>query len=181
MALSILNNISALEAENQLNITSAAAAKSLQQLSSGSRINSGADDAAGLSISDGLNANVAALNQSSENATNTVGSLQTADGALAQVTALPFGSPSAFVRAQATLAESREILMIAQAQHRAVVEAIGAREGTRAEAIMREHARVAQRNLKVVLHSADLLATIPGGALIRRFPAPTKGPRKHAV
>ncbi len=88
MALSILTNISALEAENQLNITSAAAAKSLQQLSSGSRINSGADDAAGLSISDGLNANVAALNQSSENATNTVGSLQTADGALAQVTSL---------------------------------------------------------------------------------------------
>jgi flagellin len=88
MSLSILNNISALQAENQLAITSAAAAKSLQQLSSGSRINSGSDDAAGLAISDGLNANVAALNQSSLNATNAVGSLQTADGALAQVTAL---------------------------------------------------------------------------------------------
>ena len=88
MSLSILNNISALQAENQLSITSAAANKSLQQLSSGSRINSGSDDAAGLAISDGLNANVAALNQSSLNATNAVGSLQTADGALAQVTAL---------------------------------------------------------------------------------------------
>ncbi len=88
MSLSILNNISALQATNQLAITSAAANKSLQQLSSGSRINSGADDAAGLAISDGLNANVAALNQSSLNATNAVGALQTADGALAQVTSL---------------------------------------------------------------------------------------------
>ncbi len=88
MSLSILNNISALEAENQLSITSASAAKSLQQLSSGSRINSGADDAAGLAISDGLNANVAALNQSSLNATNAVGAFQTADGALAQITTL---------------------------------------------------------------------------------------------
>ncbi len=88
MSLSILNNISALQAENQLSLTSAAAAKSLQQLSSGSRINSGADDAAGLAISDGLNANVAALNQSSLNATNAVGAFQTTDGALAQITAL---------------------------------------------------------------------------------------------
>ena len=88
MSLSILNNISALQAENQLAITSAAAQKSLQQLSSGSRINSGSDDAAGLAISDGLNANVAALNQSSLNATNAVGALQTSDGALAQVTSL---------------------------------------------------------------------------------------------
>ncbi len=88
MSLSILNNISALQAENQLQITSAASAKSLQELSSGSRINSGADDAAGLAISDGLNANVAALNQSSLNATNAVGAFQTADGALAQITSL---------------------------------------------------------------------------------------------
>jgi len=88
MALSILNNIPALQAENQLSITTAAANKSLQELSSGSRINSGSDDAAGLAISDGLNANVAALNQSSLNSTNAIGSLQTADGALAQVTSL---------------------------------------------------------------------------------------------
>ena len=88
MSLSILNNITALEAENNLNVTTAAANKSLQQLSSGSRINSGADDAAGLSISDGLNANVAALNQSSQNVTDAVGLLQTADGALSQITAL---------------------------------------------------------------------------------------------
>ncbi len=88
MSISILNNISALEAENQLSITTAAANKSLQELSSGSRINSGSDDAAGLAIANGLNANVAALNQSSLNATNATGALQTADGALSQITAL---------------------------------------------------------------------------------------------
>ena len=88
MSLGILNNISALEAENQLNITTNAANASLQQLSSGSRINSGSDDAAGLAISDGLNANVAALNQSAQNVTDGVGLLQTADGALSQITSL---------------------------------------------------------------------------------------------
>jgi flagellin len=88
MGLSILYNISALQAENQLSITTAAANKSLQQLSSGSRINSGSDDAAGLAISNGLNANIAALNQSALNATNATGALQTADGALGQITTL---------------------------------------------------------------------------------------------
>ncbi len=88
MSLGILNNISALTAENYLNITTQQANKSLQQLASGSRINSGADDAAGLAISDGLNANVAALNQSSQNVTDGIGLLQTADGALSQITSL---------------------------------------------------------------------------------------------
>ncbi len=86
--LSILNNTAALAAENQLNITTNASNASLQQLSSGSRINSGSDDAAGLAISDGLNANVSALNQSTLNVTDGVGQLQTADGALSQITAL---------------------------------------------------------------------------------------------
>jgi flagellin len=88
VALSILNNIPALEAENALSATTASANASLQQLATGSRINSGSDDAAGLAISDGLNANVAALNQSSLNTTNAVGSLQTADGAMSEITTL---------------------------------------------------------------------------------------------
>ncbi len=60
----------------------------LQQLSSGSRINSGADDAAGLSLVNGLEANQTALTQSGTNATEGVGLLQVADGALSQVTSL---------------------------------------------------------------------------------------------
>jgi flagellin len=86
--LSILNNVAATSAQNQMEITNTNMQKTLEQLSSGQRINSGADDAAGLSIADGLNANVAALNQSSQNATSGVGLLQVADGALAQVTSL---------------------------------------------------------------------------------------------
>ncbi|MGD0798347.1 MAG: flagellin [Acidobacteriaceae bacterium] len=88
MSLSILNNIAALYAENDLNSTQSNLQTTLQQLSSGSRINSGADDPAGLAVSDGLGANEAALTQSSQNATDGIGLLQTADGALSQVTGL---------------------------------------------------------------------------------------------
>ena len=88
MALSILNNIPSLAAQNQLSITGAGLQKTLFRLSSGSRINSGADDAAGLAIADGLHANVTALTQSSRNATDGIGMLQVADGALSQVTTL---------------------------------------------------------------------------------------------
>jgi flagellin len=88
MSLGILTNVAATYAENNLNQTQGSLQTVLQQLSSGSRINSGADDAAGLSVADGLHANEAALNQSQQNAQNGVGLLQTADGALSQVTNL---------------------------------------------------------------------------------------------
>lgn len=88
MALTILNNIASLAAENELNVTNSNLNSTLQQLSSGSRINSGADDPAGLAIADGLEANVSALTQSQQNVNNGVGMLQVADGALSQVTSL---------------------------------------------------------------------------------------------
>ncbi|HMF53945.1 MAG TPA: flagellin [Edaphobacter sp.] len=88
MSLGVLNNISAIYAQNNLNQTQMSLQSTLQQLSSGSRINSGADDAAGLALADGLHANVAALTQSAQNANSGVGMLQAADGALAQVTNL---------------------------------------------------------------------------------------------
>ena len=88
MSLGILTNIAAIYAENNLNQTQSSLQNTLTQLSSGSRINSGADDAAGLSVVDGLQANVAALSQSSQNASDGIGLLQTADGALSQVTNL---------------------------------------------------------------------------------------------
>ena len=88
MSLSILNNIPSLAAQNQLSVTNSNLQKTLFRLSSGSRINSGADDAAGLAIADGLQANITALTQSARNATDGVGMLQVADGAMAQVTTL---------------------------------------------------------------------------------------------
>jgi flagellin len=88
MSLGVLNNISALYAENSLNNTNNSLQTVLQQLSSGSQINSGSDDAAGLSLINGLQANSTALTQSSTNASEGVGLLQVADGALSQVTNL---------------------------------------------------------------------------------------------
>jgi flagellin len=88
MALGVLNNLSAIYAENNLNNTNVSLQQVLRQLSSGSRINSGADDAAGLSLINGLQANQTALTQSATNATEGVGLLQVADGALSQVTNL---------------------------------------------------------------------------------------------
>jgi flagellin len=88
MAISILNNIASIAAQNQLSITNSSLNTALLQLSSGSRINTGADDAAGLAVADGLQANVTALTQSARNASDGVGNLQVADGSLAQVTTL---------------------------------------------------------------------------------------------
>ena len=81
--------------------------------------------------------------------------------------ALPFASPSAFVMAQSALPEAHQILLIAQDHHRIVVEAIENREGTRAEAVMREHARLAVRNLRLALRDRTHLDRIPALALIR--------------
>ncbi|WP_429317752.1 GntR family transcriptional regulator [Paraburkholderia sp. GAS448] len=80
---------------------------------------------------------------------------------------MPFASPSAFVMVQSIDASAREMLLIAQAQHRAVVEAIGNREGARAEALMREHARIAHRNLRAALENQKAMKRVPGGKLIR--------------
>lgn len=83
--ISVINNISSLVAENAVSNTQNNLQTTLQQLSTGLRINSGADDPAGLAIAEGLGANISALTQSSQNATNGMGFLQTADGALSQV------------------------------------------------------------------------------------------------
>jgi len=117
MALSILNNIPSLAAENELNVTQANLQHTLFQLSSGSRINSGADDAAGLAIANGLQANITALTQSVQNANNGVGSLQVADGALGQVTtilnrAITLGTEAA----TGTVSDSQRVALNAEYQ-----------------------------------------------------------------
>lgn len=84
-----------------------------------------------------------------------------------RVEALPFAGPSAFVGVQARLPRARAVLVEAQNHHRAVVEAIAEREGARAEALMREHARLARRNLEAALTDRGRLDGLPGVALIR--------------
>lgn len=87
-AFSVVNNISAIDARNKLERTSMGLNKTLARLSSGLRINSAADDAAGLAIADGLKADVAALNQAVRNANDGVSYIQVADGALAEISNL---------------------------------------------------------------------------------------------
>jgi len=87
-SFSILNNISGLNAQNQLNLNNVNLSKTLMRLSSGKRVNSGADDAAGLQIADSLRANTYALNQAVRNANDGIGVAQIADGALQEITNL---------------------------------------------------------------------------------------------
>ncbi|HEY8349695.1 MAG TPA: flagellin, partial [Clostridia bacterium] len=81
----INNNISAINTRNQLFITNTAASKSMEKLSSGKRINRAADDAAGLSISEKMRAQIRGLNQAARNAQDGISLIQTAEGALDEV------------------------------------------------------------------------------------------------
>lgn len=85
-AFSILNNIAALYAQSQLRTSSTNLTQTITRLSSGKRINSGADDAAGLMIADSLRANVRALDQSVRNANDCISVGQIADSALQEIT-----------------------------------------------------------------------------------------------
>lgn len=82
--------------------------------------------------------------------------------------ALPFASPSALVLVQSASPEAHHILTVAQDQHRCVVDAIERREGGRAEAVMREHARLAHRNLERAFANHRILDLVPGSVLIQR-------------
>ena len=84
-SFSILNNIAGLNAQSQLNINNINLTRTLLRLSSGKRINSGADDAAGLQIADSLRANVRALDQAVRNANDGISVAQIADGALQEI------------------------------------------------------------------------------------------------
>ena len=85
MGLRINQNIAAMNAYRNLSVTDGAMARSLEKLSSGFRINRAADDAAGLSISEGLRSQVGGLKVGARNAQDGVSLVQTAEGALTEV------------------------------------------------------------------------------------------------
>jgi flagellin len=85
MSLRIQNNVEAFNAHRQLVGSSEKAAKSMERLSSGYRINRGADDAAGLAISEKLRSQIRGLAQAQRNAQDGVSLLQTAEGSLTEV------------------------------------------------------------------------------------------------
>jgi flagellin len=87
-SFSILNNIAGVNSQNQLNTNNVNLTRTLSRLASGKRINTGADDAAGLAIADSLRANTYALNQAVRNANDGNSVAQIADGALQEITNL---------------------------------------------------------------------------------------------
>jgi GntR family transcriptional regulator of vanillate catabolism len=89
---------------------------------------------------------------------------------IARAVTLPFASASAFVMVQARLPEARAMFTVAQDHHRCIVRAIEAREGQRAEALMREHARLARRNLELALRNQQIRDLVPGSNLITLRP-----------
>ncbi len=84
-----------------------------------------------------------------------------------RVTRLPLASPSAFLQGQEIIPDFQESLTRAQRQHRELFSAIRDREGARAEALAREHARLARENLEYLMRGDPSLADkVPGLALV---------------
>jgi len=79
---------------------------------------------------------------------------------------LPFASPSGFVGVQINNAPARDMLVVAQHQHRQVLGAIERREAGRAESLMREHSRIARHNMQLALREPGGF-DLPGVQLIR--------------
>lgn len=82
MAMVVQHNLTAMNSNRQLGVTTSAQAKSAEKLSSGYRINRAGDDAAGLKISEKMRSQVRGLNRASTNAQDGVSLIQTAEGAL---------------------------------------------------------------------------------------------------
>ena len=85
MPLRITNNVSSINAQRNINKSQVGLSKSLERLSSGLRINKAGDDAAGLAISEKLRSNIRALNQASRNASDGISMIQTAEGAMDEI------------------------------------------------------------------------------------------------
>jgi len=85
--MSVINtNLKSLQAQDSLNINNRKLSQAMQRLSTGSRINSAADDAAGLSISSRMDSQVRGLNMAIKNANDGMSLVQTAEGAMDEVT-----------------------------------------------------------------------------------------------
>src|SRR3954471_1050231 len=85
MPLTINTNIASLNAQRNLNMSQGSLSTSMQRLSSGLRVNSAKDDAAGLAIAERMNAQVRGMNVAVRNANDGISMSQTAEGALSQV------------------------------------------------------------------------------------------------
>ena len=107
----INTNVASLNAQRNLTTSQGQLATALQRLSSGLRINSAKDDAAGLAIADRMNAQVRGMNVAIRNANDGISLAQTAEGALATVTDVLRAAEAALeAESRATTAETDVIL-----------------------------------------------------------------------
>lgn len=127
MSLSVNTNVASLNAQRNLNGSQTMLGKAIQRLSSGLRINSAADDAAGLAISDRMTTQISGLNQAVRNANDGTSMLQTADGALSTVSqALQRIRELAVQAANATNSDTdKKALQLEVAQLTAEVDRVG--------------------------------------------------------
>ena len=88
MALSIVNNPTAIGAQGGVNSVNSKLAKTIKSLSTGLRINTAADDASGLAVSEKLRAQISGLNKAATNAQDAISMLQTAEGAMGSMTSM---------------------------------------------------------------------------------------------
>jgi GntR family transcriptional regulator of vanillate catabolism len=86
---------------------------------------------------------------------------------LERVTSLPFGAPGSLVFTHSQLPAGMSMLSIGQEQHQSIIDAIQNRQGTRAENLAREHARLSRRTIEIALRDTQIKNTMPWGALIR--------------
>src|SRR5579872_5905005 len=171
MPIGILNNIASLSAENELSITNTSLQSTLYQLSSGSRINSGADDAAGLAIANGLQANVTALTQSARNANDGVGMLQVADGALAQVTTLLNRAVTlATESSTGTVSDTqRQALQSEFAQIKAEIDRIGSNTTYNGSAVFAGGATNFNQLATAVANAAGMATAVTGNLTVQAW------------
>ena len=87
--------------------------------------------------------------------------------ALDRLLSIPLASRSALVSLQNRFPEASAIFIVGRDQHVRIIEAISRRQGTRAEAIAREHAQITRRALEFALAHSDALQALPGGPLIQ--------------
>ncbi len=86
--ISLQTNVDSLDAQSNLNVDNMSQSKTIQQLTSGYRINSSGDDAAGLAVANGLRDNIAELTQGVNNANNGISQLQIIDGGLGNISTI---------------------------------------------------------------------------------------------
>ena len=86
---------------------------------------------------------------------------------LDRLLSIPLASRSALVSLQSRFPEASDIFIVGRDQHMRIIDAISRRQGTRAEAIAREHAQITRRALEFAALHTDTLSALPGGPLVQ--------------